>query len=152
MDLQYHAFRLGMNDKLYQAPVPENATAILDLGTGTGIWAIDCADKHPDAEIIGTSEPNPTTVGATECEIRSRRRRTDVDLPGKSLRSHSHTDIDGELTGLGQLLSAGLQVKPHSLLPSNPPLVSPSSTKPEPDKSITNTDTPNQAPSSSSKK
>ena len=54
MDLQYHAFRLALNDKLYQAPVTENPTAILDLGTGTGIWAIDCADKHPETEIIGT--------------------------------------------------------------------------------------------------
>jgi len=26
----------------------------LDLGTGTGIWSIDMADKYPDAEVIGT--------------------------------------------------------------------------------------------------
>ncbi|RKK95741.1 hypothetical protein BFJ71_g8207 [Fusarium oxysporum] len=27
---------------------------VLDVGTGTGIWAIDFADEHPDAEVIGT--------------------------------------------------------------------------------------------------
>jgi methylase of polypeptide subunit release factors len=26
---------------------------ILDVGTGTGIWAIDMADKYPSAEVIG---------------------------------------------------------------------------------------------------
>ncbi|TXC02082.1 hypothetical protein FocTR4_00009442 [Fusarium oxysporum f. sp. cubense] len=27
---------------------------VLDVGTGTGIWAIEFADRHPNAEIIGT--------------------------------------------------------------------------------------------------
>jgi cyclopropane fatty-acyl-phospholipid synthase-like methyltransferase len=35
---------------------------VLDLGTGTGIWAIDFADEHPSAEVIGTdlspTQPN----------------------------------------------------------------------------------------------
>ncbi|WKT54415.1 hypothetical protein QSH57_004999 [Fusarium oxysporum f. sp. vasinfectum] len=26
---------------------------VLDVGTGTGIWAIDFADEHPDADVIG---------------------------------------------------------------------------------------------------
>lgn len=28
------------------------AKRILDVGTGTGIWAIDFADQHPDATVI----------------------------------------------------------------------------------------------------
>ncbi|KAM0495609.1 hypothetical protein ACHAP8_007875 [Fusarium lateritium] len=28
--------------------------AVLDVGTGTGIWAIDVADEYPSAEVIGT--------------------------------------------------------------------------------------------------
>lgn len=27
---------------------------ILDIGAGTGIWAIDSANKYPSAEVIGT--------------------------------------------------------------------------------------------------
>ncbi|CEI63417.1 unnamed protein product [Fusarium venenatum] len=29
-------------------------TKVLDIGTGTGIWAIDFADQYPNAEVIGT--------------------------------------------------------------------------------------------------
>lgn len=36
----YHAVRLVIGDKLFFAPL-QNPTAILDIGTGTGIWAID---------------------------------------------------------------------------------------------------------------
>ena len=43
-----------MNDKLFWAPIHSNPTKVLDLGTGTGIWAIDFADMFPSAEVIGT--------------------------------------------------------------------------------------------------
>ncbi|KAJ5461204.1 uncharacterized protein N7458_002756 [Penicillium daleae] len=36
----------------FKAPV-KNPQKILDLGTGTGIWAMDCAEKYPEAHIIG---------------------------------------------------------------------------------------------------
>ncbi|KAL7763959.1 hypothetical protein ACKLNR_005104 [Fusarium oxysporum f. sp. zingiberi] len=42
-----------VNDsKLYQTP-PRNWKRILDVGTGTGIWAMDVADEHPEAEVLG---------------------------------------------------------------------------------------------------
>ncbi|KAL9131008.1 MAG: hypothetical protein Q9217_000950 [Psora testacea] len=41
LDLQYHTLRLAFGDKLYFAPIGEKPKAILDVGTGTGIWAID---------------------------------------------------------------------------------------------------------------
>lgn len=31
----------------------ENPKHVLDLGTGTGVWAIDVADKFPSADVIG---------------------------------------------------------------------------------------------------
>lgn len=35
------------------API-DNPKTILDVGTGTGIWAIEMGDMFPDAKIIGT--------------------------------------------------------------------------------------------------
>jgi methylase of polypeptide subunit release factors len=42
-----------LEDKIHLAPIA-NPQAILDIGTGTGIWAIDAADTYPNAKIIGT--------------------------------------------------------------------------------------------------
>ncbi|KAI5811845.1 S-adenosyl-L-methionine-dependent methyltransferase [Pyronema omphalodes] len=53
LDLNHESLRLISNDKLYEAPLDE-PHRILDIGTGTGIWAIDMADKYPLAEVIGT--------------------------------------------------------------------------------------------------
>lgn len=41
-------------DRLFEAPIGKSPSKILDLGTGTGIWAIDVADVYPSAEVIGT--------------------------------------------------------------------------------------------------
>lgn len=52
MDLEHHIFGLLVG-KLHLAPL-QSPQCILDLGTGTGLWAIDAADKYPTAEVIGT--------------------------------------------------------------------------------------------------
>lgn len=53
MDLHHHVFRLALGGGLVRAPIPPTVQRVLDLGTGTGIWAIDFADEYPSATVIG---------------------------------------------------------------------------------------------------
>ena len=48
----HHLFLRLFGDKIYIAPI-ESPKRILDLGTGTGLWAIDMADRHEDALVKG---------------------------------------------------------------------------------------------------
>lgn len=55
LDAVHEGFVMIAGDKLCQAPVIKNPEVqrVLDLGTGTGIWAIDFACQNPHAEVIG---------------------------------------------------------------------------------------------------
>ncbi|KAJ4128480.1 hypothetical protein NW765_012866 [Fusarium oxysporum] len=53
-DLMHHFLTLLTDDKLYLAPIKDDVQKVLDVGTGTGIWAIDYADEHPNTAVIGT--------------------------------------------------------------------------------------------------
>ena len=53
MDIEHHNQKLQMDGKLHMCPL-DNPEQILDLGTGTGIWAMDMADQYPHCEMIGT--------------------------------------------------------------------------------------------------
>lgn len=44
MDLVHHIFGLALKGELFLAPIPEKPQRVLDLGTGTGIWAMDFAE------------------------------------------------------------------------------------------------------------
>ena len=63
MDLHYHSLRLALGNRHWIAPA-DDAKSILDIGTGTGIWAMDVADDHPAAQVIGIdlSPIQPTAV------------------------------------------------------------------------------------------
>ncbi|KAI1089151.1 S-adenosyl-L-methionine-dependent methyltransferase [Rostrohypoxylon terebratum] len=54
LDLLHNCLLMALDDKLFLAPISDNPQKVLDLGTGTGIWAIDFADMYPGAEVIGT--------------------------------------------------------------------------------------------------
>ncbi|KAF2817315.1 S-adenosyl-L-methionine-dependent methyltransferase [Mytilinidion resinicola] len=52
-DLLHHVRNLTLGGKLFLAPI-KNPQRVIDVGTGTGIWAIDFADDMPEAEVLGT--------------------------------------------------------------------------------------------------
>jgi ubiquinone/menaquinone biosynthesis C-methylase UbiE len=53
LDLQHHLFAKTFGNRLYFAPLNEPRNA-LDIGTGTGIWAIEFADEFPNCHVVGT--------------------------------------------------------------------------------------------------
>jgi hypothetical protein len=79
--LSHHMYTLMLENKLFLAPIDLNPQQVLDIGTGTGIWAMfrppqhfqpldfanassDFADEYPSATVIGTdlSPIQPTWV------------------------------------------------------------------------------------------
>jgi methylase of polypeptide subunit release factors len=54
LDIHHEIMFLLAGQELYKAPIStHNTHRVLDIGTGTGIWAIDYANQHPQAEVIG---------------------------------------------------------------------------------------------------
>ncbi|RJE21808.1 hypothetical protein PHISCL_05864 [Aspergillus sclerotialis] len=54
LDISHHVYMLLLRGKLHLAPIPNEVNRVLDVGTGTGVWAMDFADLHPEASVIGT--------------------------------------------------------------------------------------------------
>lgn len=52
LDMVYHAILQIFEEKAFFAPV-KNPQRIVDMGTGTGIWALDVGDQYPEAHVVG---------------------------------------------------------------------------------------------------
>ncbi|KAH7377091.1 S-adenosyl-L-methionine-dependent methyltransferase [Plectosphaerella cucumerina] len=52
LDLMHHLWRSTFPKPLFLNP-EKTFGRVLDIGTGTGIWAIDFADAYPESEVIG---------------------------------------------------------------------------------------------------
>ncbi|KAM6532641.1 hypothetical protein FALCPG4_005695 [Fusarium falciforme] len=70
-NLQHHAMTLTIEGRHCLCPKNDGAARVLDLGTGTGIWAIEYADAHPEAEVIGVDlNPGATNLRTTKLFFR----------------------------------------------------------------------------------
>ncbi|KAK7420635.1 hypothetical protein QQX98_002629 [Neonectria punicea] len=52
-DMKHAMVKLLSNQKLHFAPLGEHPQEVLDMGTGTGIWAIEMGDQYSSANILG---------------------------------------------------------------------------------------------------
>ena len=54
-DIAHKAWTLSIGNRLFQAPLDgDKVHRALDVGTGTGLWAIEFAELFPDAQVTGT--------------------------------------------------------------------------------------------------
>ncbi|KAI1645802.1 S-adenosyl-L-methionine-dependent methyltransferase [Daldinia loculata] len=53
MEIQHKLYRHCLDGALTSTRLPLHTTQILDLGTGTGVWAIEMAARYPQAQITG---------------------------------------------------------------------------------------------------
>ncbi|KAF4884224.1 Secondary metabolism regulator LAE1 [Colletotrichum fructicola] len=56
LDLVHNLYMLTFDDRLATAPPSAPGSTVrrvLDVGTGTGIWAIDFGEEHPEADVVG---------------------------------------------------------------------------------------------------
>ncbi|KAF2013866.1 S-adenosyl-L-methionine-dependent methyltransferase [Aaosphaeria arxii CBS 175.79] len=54
LNVVHHMLKKALDDRLFLAPVAADTIhRVLDLGTGTGIWTVEMADKYPQAEFLG---------------------------------------------------------------------------------------------------
>lgn len=59
LDIFHHVFNLALGGRLFLAPISEGPLRVLDIGTGTGIWAIEFADEFPSTELILGNDLSP---------------------------------------------------------------------------------------------
>ncbi|KAI0506693.1 S-adenosyl-L-methionine-dependent methyltransferase [Xylaria bambusicola] len=53
MDILHHVSTLMQDGRLTMAYIDDSVQKVLDVGCGTGIWAIDFADQYPHTEVVG---------------------------------------------------------------------------------------------------
>jgi hypothetical protein len=52
LDLQHELFKKTLG-KIFNSPIEKGLHRVLDVGTGTGLWAIEFGEEHPEASVLG---------------------------------------------------------------------------------------------------
>jgi hypothetical protein len=81
--VHYHATRMTLDNKHWIAPI-DDPRAIIDIGTGTGIWAMDVADDFPGSTVLGTDlSPIQPTLVPPNLEFVVQDLQEPWDMPGR---------------------------------------------------------------------
>ncbi|KFY77185.1 hypothetical protein V499_03390 [Pseudogymnoascus sp. VKM F-103] len=142
-DMKHHISMLITKGRLHLAPIGADPEVILDIGTGTGIWAIDTADLYPNAKVIATDlspngeprvSPPPTPLiipgsHQTSPSKSTTQKKTGSSNPNPSTSSMPATSSTASATG--RVSSSKLRGPPNPTphtpyTPHTPPLPSPS--------------------------
>jgi ubiquinone/menaquinone biosynthesis C-methylase UbiE len=54
LDLEHEMWKLTLDGALSMVPFEKTPESVLDIGTGTGIWAIEFAQEYPESYVVGT--------------------------------------------------------------------------------------------------
>ena len=66
-------FRDFFNDKNILVPLSSSPSVVVDIGTGSGAWAIDVAREYPNTLVVGTDIQSSTQINENvpkNCEFR----------------------------------------------------------------------------------
>ncbi|KAK2017752.1 methyltransferase domain-containing protein [Colletotrichum eremochloae] len=68
LDIQHLLWLATWDGRLCMCPKKDGASRVLDVGTGTGVWAMAYADEHPEAVVTGVDiSPIQPQVVAPNC-------------------------------------------------------------------------------------
>lgn len=54
MDFQHHGYKIILDGNISIVPFESPPKWVLDIGTGTGIWALEFAALNPASHVFGT--------------------------------------------------------------------------------------------------
>lgn len=69
LDLQHKLWQVHLDDALFKAPIHLPPKNVLDVATGTGIWAIQMAKTFPQSNVIGTDLSLIQPEGPPNCSF-----------------------------------------------------------------------------------
>ncbi|KAL9593455.1 MAG: hypothetical protein Q9219_007544 [cf. Caloplaca sp. 3 TL-2023] len=79
LDMQHQIWLLTLDDHLCRAPIASEIETVLEVGAGSGIWALDFAGRYPNCQVLGVDlvPVKPTRPVPTNCSFRIHNVETD---------------------------------------------------------------------------